>query len=146
MQRSAISPENTDHERIVPGFRPEIDRNHSGQHEAEAQEEQWVISEKWWEFRNCFKIIVFVIYFFWILMTGSFSKSEQSSFLPLAMTSGCFLVRSHPTWAKKKPRLELWGSASVSLYLWCTLWSRHHSCRSFFRSKASVSYIELSEE
>jgi hypothetical protein len=28
--------------------------------------------------------------------------------------------------------LELWGSASVSLNLWWTLWSRHHSKRSFY--------------
>ena len=56
-------------------------------------------------------------YLFWYMTTGSFSRSVRSRPLPLEMTSGCFLVNSQPIWAKKKPLLELWGSASVSEYL-----------------------------
>ena len=51
---------------------------------------------------------------------------------PLSLTSGCFRMSSQPMWEKKKPRLALWGSASVSENLWCTLWSRLHSMMSFW--------------
>lgn len=70
-------------------------------------------------------------YSFWIMTSGSFSRSLMSMFLPLLMTSGCFLLISQPMWEKKNPRLELWGSASVSLYLWCCRWSRTHMYKQF---------------
>jgi hypothetical protein len=63
----------------------------------------------------------------WKTTTKSSSKSLMSTTLPLLLTSGCFLRRSQPTCEKKKPRFALWGSASVSENLWCTLWSRAHS-------------------
>lgn len=50
----------------------------------------------------------------------------MSTFLPCLMTSGCFLQHNHPMWLKKNPRFELCGSASVSVYLWWTRWSRTH--------------------
>lgn len=62
-------------------------------------------------------------YFLWNARTGSASRSEMSSPLPLAITSGCFLHKSQPTCEKKNPRVALCGSASVSEYLWCTRWS-----------------------
>jgi hypothetical protein len=65
------------------------------------------------------------------MTSGSFSRSLMSMFLPLLMTSGCFLLISQPMWEKKNPRLELWGSASVSLYLWCCRWSRTHMYKQF---------------
>ena len=51
----------------------------------------------------------------------------MSTIFPFRSTSGCFVCMSQPTWAKKKPRCELCGSASVSLNLWCTRWSRTQS-------------------
>lgn len=63
-------------------------------------------------------------YFFWNARTGSFSRSVMSIPLPLADTSGCFLHSNQPMCAKKKPRVALCGSASVSEYLWWTRWSR----------------------
>lgn len=65
-------------------------------------------------------------YFLWKSKAGSWSKSLMSTFAPILFTSGCFLINSQPTCEKKKPRFELWGSASVSVYLWCTRWSRTH--------------------
>jgi hypothetical protein len=66
-------------------------------------------------------------YFWWKATTGSSMMSRMSIIFPHRNTSGCFVCMSQPTWAKKKPRLELWGSASVSLNLWCTRWSRTQS-------------------
>lgn len=66
-------------------------------------------------------------YFLWNLTTGSSRRSVKSSFLPFSMTSLCLRTNSQPMWEKKKPRRALWGSASVSEYLWCTRWSRLHS-------------------
>lgn len=58
-------------------------------------------------------------------------RSEKSKPFPFSLTSGCFLTSSHPTCAKKNPLLALCGSASVSEYLWWTLWSRDQSKMSF---------------
>lgn len=70
-------------------------------------------------------------YFLWNRTTLSASRSLSSSLHPFSMTSGCLRTSSQPMWAKKKPRTALWGSASVSEYLWWTLWSRAHSKISF---------------
>lgn len=75
-------------------------------------------------------------HFFWNMRSLSCLRSVRSMPFPFSMTSGCFLHISHPMWEKKKPLLALWGSALVSLYLWCTLWSRAHSYTWF--SKAIV--------
>jgi len=40
--------------------------------------------------------------------------------LAVLLDCRCFLQRSHPMWAKKRPRLTLCGSAWVSAYVWCT--------------------------
>lgn len=66
---------------------------------------------------------------------GSASRSLTSTVLRLATTSGWGVVKLHPTWAKKKPLLTSWGSASVSLYLWCTLWSSAQVYTSFCTRK-----------
>jgi len=66
--------------------------------------------------------------------TGSANRSLRSRVLPFSLTSGCLRTRSQPQCAKKKPRLALCGSASVSEYLWWTLWSRDHSMMSFYSS------------
>ena len=73
-------------------------------------------------------------YFFWNRTTGSASRSLMSTVLPSLMTSGCFRTISHPIWAKKKPLLMLWGSASVSMNLWWARWSRHHSKMLFWKA------------
>lgn len=75
-------------------------------------------------------------YFLWNRTTGSSSRSVKSSFLPFSMTSWCLRTNSHPMWEKKKPRRALWGSASVSEYLWWTRWSLAHSKMSFCRGNA----------
>lgn len=75
-------------------------------------------------------------YFLWNRTTGSASRSVTSRFLPFSMTSRCFRTNSHPMWEKKKPRRALWGSASVSEYLWWTRWSLDHSKMSFCRENA----------
>lgn len=75
-------------------------------------------------------------YFLWNRTTGSASRSVKSSFLPFSITSRCLRTNSHPMWEKKKPRRALWGSASVSEYLWWTLWSLDHSKMSFCRENA----------
>ena len=62
-------------------------------------------------------------YFVWNASTGSPVISDISTCAPLAKTSGCLRCISQPTCEKKNPLLALWGSASVSLNLWCTLWS-----------------------
>jgi hypothetical protein len=73
--------------------------------------------------------------------------SLMSTCFPRRSTSGCFFCMSHPTWAKKNPRLALWGSASVSLNLWWTLWSLTQSkiefCQDMFTySKCTFSGIQ----
>lgn len=68
------------------------------------------------------------------LSTGSDSKSLMSILEPYFLTSGCFLHINHPMCEKKKPRLALWGSAFVSLYLWWTRWSRTHSMTLFWKA------------
>lgn len=68
----------------------------------------------------------------WNITTSSAFKSDRSSFLPFSMTSGCLRTSSQPMWEKKKPRLALWGSASVSENLWWTRWSLAHSNMSFW--------------
>lgn len=65
------------------------------------------------------------------MTTLSAFKSDSSSFFPFSMTSGCLRTSSQPMWAKKNPRMALWGSASVSEYLWWTRWSLAHSYMSF---------------
>lgn len=77
-------------------------------------------------------------YFFCHLRIGSAYRSLRSIPLPLVLTSGCFLQRSQPTWEKKNPRLALCGSASVSLYLWCTLWSLAQSTTASFQQKDNI--------
>lgn len=67
------------------------------------------------------------------MTSRSASKSLMSTAFRFETTSGCGVIKSHPTCAKKKPLLTLWGSASVSLYLWCTLWSNAHLYTSFYR-------------
>lgn len=74
-------------------------------------------------------------HFFWNMSSGSVSRSDMSIPFPFSLTSGCLRTSSQPTWEKKKPRLASWGSASVSLNLWCTLWSRAHSCTWFCKIK-----------
>ena len=71
-------------------------------------------------------------YFFWNLTIGSCNRSSKPKCFPFWMTSGCLRHKSHPQCAKKKPRVALCGSASVSEYLWCTLWSRLHSYIEFY--------------
>lgn len=78
-------------------------------------------------------------YFLWNRTTGSASRSVTSSFLPFSITSRCLRTNSHPIWEKKKPRRALWGSASVSEYLWWTRWSLDHSKMSFCRENADLS-------
>lgn len=63
-------------------------------------------------------------HFFWNITIGSLRKSLMSMVAPFAFTSGCFRTNNHPMCAKKNPRFELCGSASVSVNLWWTLWSR----------------------
>lgn len=70
-------------------------------------------------------------YLRWNMTIPSSYKSLRSICFPFEMTSGCFLTNSHPTCEKKKPFLALWGSASVSEYLWWTRWSLAHSKISF---------------
>lgn len=67
------------------------------------------------------------------MTTSSAFRSSSSSFLPFSITSGCLRTSSQPMWEKKKPRVALWGSASVSEYLWWTRWSLAHSYMSFCR-------------
>lgn len=67
----------------------------------------------------------------WNITTSSAFRSDRSSFPPFSITSGCLRTSSQPTWAKKNPCLALWGSASVSEYLWWTRWSLAHSNMSF---------------
>lgn len=67
------------------------------------------------------------------MTSWSASKSLISTAFRFETTSGCGVIKSHPTCAKKKPLLTLWGSALVSLYLWCTLWSNAHLYTSFYR-------------
>ena len=78
-------------------------------------------------------------YFLWNRTTGLASRSVTSSFLPFSITSRCLRTNSHPIWEKKKPRRALWGSASVSEYLWWTRWSLDHSKMSFCRENADLS-------
>ena len=82
--------------------------------------------------KNC------ITYFCWKRTTGSASTSLISTWRPRLNTSGCFFIMSQPTWEKKKPRLLLWGSASVSVYLWWTLWSRTQSKTEFYFSKNHI--------
>ncbi len=63
----------------------------------------------------------------WNITTSSAFRSLISSLRPFSMTSGCLRTSSQPMWEKKNPRTALWGSASVSEYLWWTRWSRAHS-------------------
>lgn len=67
----------------------------------------------------------------WNITTSSSLRSDSSSCLPFSVTSGCLRTSSQPMWEKKNPRLALWGSASVSEYLWWTRWSLAHSYMSF---------------
>lgn len=71
------------------------------------------------------------IHLFCHMTIGSDSRSLISTAFLFAITSGCGVVKSQPMWAKKKPLFTLWGSASVSLYLWCTLWSNAHAYTCF---------------
>lgn len=64
--------------------------------------------------------------------TGSLSTSDMSIFLPFARQLGCFFFISQPMCEKNRPRFALCGSAGVSLYLWCTLWSLTQACSLFF--------------
>lgn len=79
-----------------------------------------------------------LFYLFWNITTGSASKSERSTVFPLIRTSLCFLTISHPMCEKKNPLLALCGSASVSVNLWCTLWSLVHSWMSFCRAVVCI--------
>lgn len=72
-------------------------------------------------------------YSFWNMTNQSASISLMSIVFPLTMTAGCFLLINHPTWEKKNPLLALCGSASVSLYLWCCLWSLTQMYRQFYK-------------
>lgn len=69
------------------------------------------------------------------MIHGSASISDISIFWPYSNTFGCFLDISQPTCEKKKPRLALCGSASVSEYLWCCRWSRTHTYRQFYSKR-----------
>lgn len=86
---------------------------------------------------SCFYIILLVpknkdcTHFFWNMTRGSASKSDISISFPFWITMGCFLLISQPTCEKKKPLLALWGSASVSVYLWCCRWSLTHMYMQF---------------
>lgn len=71
-------------------------------------------------------------YLLWNITILSAYRSLISICFPFVLTSGCFLTISHPTCEKKKPLLALWGSASVSEYLWWTRWSLTHSKMSFW--------------
>lgn len=65
-------------------------------------------------------------HFFCHMTTGSAFRSFTSIVTPFVNTSGCLLTISQPMCEKKKPRFELYGSAFVSMYLWCNRWSRAH--------------------
>ena len=62
---------------------------------------------------------------------GSASRSLISTAFLFSSTSGCGVSTSQPTCENRNPRRASWGSAFVSLYLWCTLWSSAHwyTCR-----------------
>ena len=74
-------------------------------------------------------------YLSWNATTGSAKISLISISRPFLITSGCFFCISHPQWEKNSPLFELWGSASVSLNLWWTLWSRTQSNIEFWNIK-----------
>lgn len=59
-------------------------------------------------------------------ITGSAAMSLISILLPYSFTAGSRLTISQPIWEKKNPRVASCGSAHVSVYLWCVLWSRIH--------------------
>lgn len=67
-----------------------------------------------------------VTYLFCHMTMGSASRSLMSTNFLFSSTSGCGVSTSQPTWENRKPRRASCGSASVSLYLWCTRWSRAH--------------------
>lgn len=67
-----------------------------------------------------------VAHLFWNATKGSCMRSLQTIVAPLAVTLGCLRTTSQPMCEKKNPRRELYGSASVSVNLWCNRWSLTH--------------------
>lgn len=92
------------------------------------------------------------LHFFWNMIQRSASKSLMSICFPYSITFGCFRTQSQPTWLNQKPRFELWGSASVSLNLWCWRWSRTQTHKQFWptlvnkmRTKISNHFLALND-
>lgn len=84
-----------------------------------------------------------MIYLWLNCTTGSASTSLMSICFPLRTTSGCFCCISQPQWEKKNPFRALCGSASVSLYLWWTRWSRTQSNIVFYTNIHHNQIIEM---
>lgn len=116
---------------IFKGFVPENHRNHRRKNEAHKRHQkqevfvlQSITPPVLISFHNPFRTTY--------LNSGSAYKSERSIPLPFRLTSSCFLHINQPMCEKKKPRLALCGSASVSWNLWCTRWSLDHSITEFY--------------
>lgn len=126
---------------VPPGLPPAINWHHCRQENRENRIQNLVVSETITQLaQEPIKIIHHPItYCFWNMTNQSASISLISMVLPLAMTAGCFLLINQPTWEKKKPRCALWGSASVSLYLWCCLWSRTQMYKQFYKKVVEIS-------
>ena len=65
----------------------------------------------------------------------------MSTVAPFSITSRCLRKSNQPMWEKKNPLFALWGSASVSVNLWWTLWSLTHSYRWFCGLKKMVQQV-----
>lgn len=120
VQDQHVPGEEVDDEGVVQGLVPQPDRRRDGQEHGEHEVQGLVIPETnltldglpWGGLNG---------YFFWNMTRSSASRSDMSMSLPFSITAGCFLLINQPMWEKKKPLCALWGSASVSLYLWCSL-------------------------
>lgn len=85
-----------------------------------------------------FMSVPYLTYFVWNCTSGSSLISDMSIVRPRLYTSGCLRCISQPTCAKKNPLFALCGSASVSLNLWCTLWSRTQSGMEFCKNHTKI--------
>lgn len=121
VQSNTKSSIEIDPKRIPQRFVPVIHGNTDGKKNCKDEKQRWIQSET-----NKFCIACHFsgeTYLFCHITIGSCSKSLISTAFRFSTTSGWGVSTSQPTCEKKKPLLALWGSASVSLYLWCTLWS-----------------------
>lgn len=67
-----------------------------------------------------------IFYFSPKATTASDVTSDKSICLLFSIYSGCSFIIIQPICVKKSPRWVLWGSALVSLYLWCIRWFFTH--------------------